>query len=137
MGQAWGLNAVRAGLIVAALLSPGRAFAFDLTGAWASDRQLCDKVFEKKGGAVGFTELSDLYGSGFIVNGDAIRAKAGKCTIKSQRQDGDSTVLNASCATTIMTSELQFRYKVIDENTLLRDFPDIKDMTLQYSRCPI
>ena len=136
MGEVSGLNAVRAGLIAAALLAPGQAFAFDLTGAWASDRQLCDKVFEKKGGAVEFTELSDLYGSGFIINGNAIKAKAGKCTIKSQRQDGDKTILSASCASSIMTSELQFNYKVIDDNTLLRDFPDIEGMTLTYSRCP-
>jgi hypothetical protein len=136
MGEVSG-NALRAGLVVATLLSPGQAFAFDLTGAWASDRELCNKVFEMKGGTVDFAELSDLYGSGFIINGSSIRAKAGKCTIKSQRQDGDTTVLSASCATTIMTSELQFRYKVIDDNTLVRDFPDIKDMTLQYSRCPI
>jgi hypothetical protein len=137
MGEISGLRAMRAGLIVAALLAPGQAFAFDLTGAWASDRELCDKVFEKKGGAVGFTELSDLYGAGFIVNGNAIKAKSGKCTIKSQRQEGDTTVLSASCATTIMTSELQFNYKVVDDNTLIRDFPDIKNMTLQYSRCPM
>jgi hypothetical protein len=86
---------------------------------------------------VAFTELSDLYGAGFIVDGNAIRAKSGKCTIKSQRQEGDKTVLNASCATTIMTSELQFNYKVLDNNTLVRDFPEIKGMTLTYSRCPI
>jgi hypothetical protein len=137
MEEVSGLKALRAGLIVGALLLPGQAFAFDLTGAWASDRQLCDKVFAKNGGAVEFTELSDLYGSGFIVNGNAIRAKAGKCTIKSRRQDGETTVLSASCASTIMTSELQFNFKVIDDNTLIRDFPDIKGMTLQYYRCPM
>jgi hypothetical protein len=130
-------TAVRAGLIVLVVAAPGQAFAFDLTGAWASERELCDKVFEKKGGTIEFAELSDLYGSGFIVNGNAIRAKAGKCTIKSQRQEGDKTVINASCASTIMTSELQFNYKAVDDNTLIRDFPDIKDMTLKYSRCPM
>ena len=132
-----GVSAARAGLIVLALAAPGQVFAFDLTGAWASERELCDKVFEKKGGTIEFAELSDLYGSGFIINGNAIRAKAGKCTIKSQRQEGDKTVISASCATTIMTSELQFNYKVLDDNTLIRDFPEIKDMTLRYSRCPI
>jgi len=131
------LNAVRTGLLVAALLLPTQTLAFDLTGAWASERELCDKVFEKKGGALGFAELSDLYGSGFIVNGNAIRGKAGKCTIKSRRQEGDKTILSASCATSIMTSELQFNYKVVDDNTLIRDVPDIKDMTLRYSRCPM
>jgi hypothetical protein len=130
-------TAVRAGLIVLIVAAPGQVFAFDLTGAWASERELCDKVFEKKGGTIEFAELSDLYGSGFIVNGNAIRAKAGKCTIKSQRQEGDKTVISASCATTIMTSELQFNYKAVDDNTLIRDFPEIKDMTLKYSRCPM
>jgi hypothetical protein len=137
MEEVSGLKAVRACLIIGALSLPGQALAFDLTGAWASDPQLCNKVFEKKGGAVQFTELSDLYGSGFIVNGNAIRAKAGKCTIKSRRQDGDKTILTASCASTIMTQELQFNYKVVDDNTLIRDIPDIKDMTLSYSRCPM
>jgi hypothetical protein len=130
-------TAVRAGLIVLIVAAPGQVFAFDLTGAWASERELCDKVFEKKGGTIEFAELSDLYGSSFIVNGNAIRAKAGKCTIKSQRQEGDKTVISASCATTIMTSELQFNYKAVDDNTLIRDFPEIKDMTLKYSRCPM
>jgi hypothetical protein len=32
---------------------------------------------------------------------------------------------------------MQFNYKVIDDNTLVRDFPDIEGMTLKYSRCPI
>jgi hypothetical protein len=137
MEEVSGLKALRAGLIIGALLLSSQALAFDLTGAWASDRMLCDKVFAKNGGAVEFTELSDLYGSGFIVNGNAIRAKAGKCTIKSQRQDGETTVLSASCASAIMTSELQFNFKVIDDNTLIRDFPDIKGMTLQYYRCPM
>lgn len=137
MGAVSGFTAVRAGLIVLAMAAPGQVFAFDLTGAWASERELCDKVFEKKGSTIEFAELSDLYGSGFIVNGNAIRAKAGKCTIKSQRQDGDKTIISASCATTIMTSEMQFNYKAVDDNTLIRDFPDIKDMTLKYSRCPM
>jgi len=137
MKYAPGFRALWAGLIVAALLLPCQASAFDLNGAWASDRMLCDKVFVKKGGTVQFAELSDLYGSGFIVNGNAIRGKAGKCTIKSRRQDGDKTMLSASCASTIMTSELQFNYKVVDDNTLTRDIPDIKDMTLTYSRCPM
>jgi hypothetical protein len=137
MAEVLGVKVVRVGLIAVALLSSGNAFAFDLTGAWASERELCDKVFERKGDAMQFAELSDLYGSGFIINGNSIRAKAGKCTIKSREQDGDMTVLTADCATSIMTSALQFRYKAIDDNTLVRDFPEIKDMTLKYSRCPM
>lgn len=130
-----GAGALRIGLIAAALAFSNSAFAFDLSGAWASEPDLCNRVFIKKGGTVDFAELSDLYGSGFIVDGNAIRGKSARCTINSRQQDGDTTVLSASCATSIMTSNLQFRYKVIDDNTLTREFSEVQDMTLRYSRC--
>jgi len=118
------------------LLFSSEAFAFDLSGAWTSDRALCDHVFNRKGNAVSFAELSDLYGSGFIVNGDAIKGKMAECRIKSRKQDGDITTLFASCATSIMTGEYQFSYKVLDDNSLARMFPDITGMTVNYARCP-
>ena len=126
-----------AGLTAALVLFSGEAFAFELSGAWASDAALCDHVFNKKGSAVSFTELSDLYGSGFIVNGDAIKGKMAECRIKSRKQDGDITTLVASCATSIMTGEYQFSYKVLGDNSLARMFPDIKGMTVNYARCPL
>ena len=124
------------GVAAGLLLLSGEALAFDLSGAWTSDRELCDRVFNRKGSAVSFAELSDLYGSGFIVNGDAITGKTAKCSIKSRKQDGDVTTLVASCATSIMTGNYDFSYKVLDDNTLVRLFPDIKNMTVQYARCP-
>jgi hypothetical protein len=124
------------GLTAAVLLLSGKAFAFDLSGAWASDRNLCDHVFSRKGSAVSFTELSDLYGAGFIVNGDAIQGKSAKCSIRSRKQEGDTTTLSASCASAIMTDNYQFSYRVVDDNTLERLFPDIPNMTLKFSRCP-
>lgn len=124
------------GVAAGLLLLSGEALAFDLSGAWTSDRELCDRVFNKKGSAVSFAELSDLYGSGFIVNGYAITGKTAKCSIKSRKQDGDVTTLVASCATSIMTGNYDFSYKVLDDNTLVRLFPDIKNMTVKYARCP-
>src|ERR1700743_2830974 len=124
-------------MTIAAMIMPGHAGAFELSGAWASAQELCDRVFVKKGNAVNFAELSDLFGSGFIVNGKSIRAKSAKCTIKSSKQDGELTVLSASCATSIMTGDYQFSYKVVDDNTIQRLFPDIKDMTLRYFRCSL
>lgn len=125
------------GLIGIGLLFSGEAFAFDLSGAWASERELCDHVFTKKGGGVSFAELSDLYGSGFIVNGNTIKGKSASCTIKSTKQDGDTTIISANCATSVMSATYQFSYKVLDDNTVVRLFPDIKAMTLKYSRCPL
>ena len=124
-------------MMIAAIILPGRAGAFELSGAWASAQELCDRVFAKKGNAVNFAELSDLFGSGFIVNGKAIRAKTAKCNIKSSKQEGDLTIISASCATSIMTGDYQFSYKVVDDNTIMRLFPDIKDMTLRYFRCSL
>jgi hypothetical protein len=124
-------------MMIAAIVLPGRAGAFELSGAWASASELCDRVFVKKGNAVNFAELSDLFGSGFIVNGKAIRGKSAKCGIKSSKQDGELTTISASCATSIMTGNYQFSYKVVDDNTIMRLFPDIKDMTLRYFRCSL
>jgi hypothetical protein len=124
------------GLTAVFTLLSGQALAFDLSGAWTSDRELCDHVFSRKGNVVNFAELSDLYGSGFIVNGDAIKGKMANCKIQSRKQDGDVTTLVASCATSIMTGNYEFNYKVLDDNTLVRLFPDIKNMTVQYARCP-
>src|SRR5262249_34957280 len=123
--------------MVAAIILPGHAAAFELSGAWATARELCDRVFVKKANAVDFAELSDLFGSGIIVNGKAIRGKSAKCTIKSSKPDGDLTTISASCASTIMTGNYQFSYKAVDDNTIVRSFPDIKDMTLRYFRCSL
>ena len=49
-------------------------FIDKLSGAWANQPDLCNQVFVKKGDQVTFTELSDLYGSGFVVNGKKIFA---------------------------------------------------------------
>ncbi len=117
------------------VLHPAKVQAFELTGAWASQTDLCTLVFTKKGNQVVFTELSDLFGSGFIVDGDRIRGRSTKCTIKSKKQVGNSLELSAACATSIMNSSVRFNLKVIDDNNLDRMFPEIAGMTLKYSRC--
>jgi len=94
-------------------------------------------VFTKKGNQVVFTQLSDLFGSGFIVDGSRIRGRATQCTIKSKKQEGDNLELSAACATSIMTSSVRFDLKIVDDNNLLRSFPEIPGMTLKYSRCSI
>jgi hypothetical protein len=119
------------------ILQPAEVQAFELTGAWASQTDLCPLVFTKKGNQVVFTELSDLFGSGFIVDGDRMRGRSTKCTIKSKKQAGDSLELLAACATSIMTSNVRFNLKIVDDNSLDRLFPEIAGMTLKYSRCSL
>jgi hypothetical protein len=109
--------------------------AFELTGVWASQADLCKLVFTKKGNRVVFAELSDLYGSGFIIDGGRIRGRTANCTIKSRKQEGDGLELSAACATSMMTSNVRFNLKVLDDNNLARSFPEIEGMLIKYARC--
>jgi len=58
-------------------------------------RSLCDQIFTRKSNQVEFAELSDLYGSGFIIDGNQIRGKAAKCTITSRKENGADMTLSA------------------------------------------
>ena len=124
-------------LLGLAVLQPIESRAFELTGAWASQTDLCTLVFTKKRNQVVFTELSDLFGSGFIVDGSGIRGRTTRCTIKSNKQQGDSLELSAACASSIMTSNVRFNLKIVDDNNVSRSFPEIPGMTLKYSRCSL
>ena len=72
------MKSLTAGAAIAACLMgmslglSGAALAFDLDGAWASDAENCAKVFVRKDKQVAFTEMSDVYGGGFIIDGDHI-----------------------------------------------------------------
>ena len=111
------------------------ARAIELTGAWAGHADLCSQVFTKKDGRVVYAEFSELFGSGFIIDGDRIMGRSGTCTIKSRKQEGDSLELSAACASTIMTQDVRFSLKIIDDNTISRSFAEISGMTLNYTRC--
>lgn len=120
-----------------ALLSPQNADSFELSGAWATNVDTCTKVFARKGRAkiVGFTSFSR--GSGFIAEADRIRGKHESCMIKT-RKDNDQTInLVVACASGIMLSNVQFLLKVIDDNTITREFPGMEGMDVKYHRCQI
>ena len=124
-------------LLFSSLLTlAGRADAVDLNGAWASDADQCAKVFMRQGGKPGFTEMSDVYGGGFIIDGDQIIGKFARCRIKTRKDDGKNVNLVAACATDIMLSSVQFSLKELDANSVARLFPGIEEMEIRYHRCP-
>ena len=133
----WQAMAVTVLLFGTAFLLPFPAHAIDLTGAWASQGDLCKLVFTKKGNTVAFAEFSDLYGSGFLIEGNRIRGKATRCTITSRKQNGDNFDLTAACATSIMHQNMSFILKVIDDNNIARVLPDIENMEIKYTRCSL
>ena len=118
------------------LVMTGRADAFDLNGAWAGDADQCAKVFVRQGGKLGYTEMSDVYGGGFIIDGDQIIGKFARCRIKARKDDGMNVNLIAACATDIMLSSVQFSVKELDANSIARLFPGMEDMEIRYHRCP-
>ncbi len=128
--------AIAMGLMAASLALPGSAFAFDLDGAWASDAENCAKVFVRKGAQVAFTEMSDVYGGGFIIDGDHITGKFARCRIKARKDEGANINLLAACASDIMLQNVQFSLREVDANSVMRLFPGISGMEIKYARCP-
>lgn len=121
----------------ASLAAVGGACAVELDGAWATSADQCDKVFAREGGKLGFTDMSDVYGGGFIVDGKQLIGKFGRCTVKARKDDGPNVNLVASCATDIMLSSVQFSLKQLDANSIARLFPGMEDMEIRYHRCPV
>jgi hypothetical protein len=129
--------AASAALLLGSLLViAGRADALDLNGAWAGDADQCAKVFVRQGGKLGFTEMSDVYGGGFIIDGDQIVGKFARCRIKARKDDGMNVNLIAACATDIMLSSVQFSVRELDADSIARLFPGMEDMEIRYHRCP-
>jgi hypothetical protein len=113
------------------------AKAFELSGPWATASSACSQVFIKKDGAISFRQDSDQYGGGFILEGDRVRGQMQTCTINRRNVEGNVVHMVAKCADDIMTSNVQFSAKIIDDNTIARIFPGMPEFTLSYSRCPM
>jgi hypothetical protein len=116
-----------------------KAYAVDLSGAWATDADQCRQVFIRKGRAnqIGFATFSEQHGGGFIVEADRLRGKFASCKIKTKKEEGQVVNIIAGCATDIMLSNVQFSLKVLEPDKIARVFPGVMDMEIGYYRCPI
>ena len=121
------------------LIAAEKAYAVDLSGAWATDADQCHHVFIRKGRAnqIGFAALSEQHGGGFIVEADRLRGRFATCKIKTRKEDGQNVNIIAGCATDIMLSNVQFSLKVLEPDKIARVFPGIMDTEIGYYRCPI
>jgi hypothetical protein len=130
----------RAGLLLAlasALLLSTIARADDLTGLWATDGSKCDNIFSKAGASYAFAKDSDIYGSGFIIDGRKIVTQMARCDIKNSKQDGGVTHLILACATDVMLSSVQASFKRINNDKMVRIFSGFSDMEIPYERCSL
>jgi hypothetical protein len=113
------------------------AMAFDLDGAWTTTADICTKIFSRAGKVTSFAPDADDYGSGFIVEGNSIRGKTAKCTVKGRKEAGDVTHMIAVCSSGIMIDQTQLSFKVVDDNTIVRLFPGMEIFQVTYVRCPL
>jgi hypothetical protein len=125
-----------AAVSLAAFAISGSAYALDLSGAWATSADQCGKVFARQDGKLAFSENSDVYGGGFIIDNDQIIGKFARCKIKARKNDGAMINLVAACASDIMLSSVQFSLKELDANSIVRMFPGMEEMSITYHRCP-
>lgn len=128
------------------LLAPGLAlsmtfmcqasYAFDLTGAWATNPTVCKDIFATgPAGALMIKEGSDFYGSGFIVRGKDIIGKLAKCTIISTKQSKNVVRMAAACSTDVALGHVQFAFKIENDNKITRIYPGLEELNVSYSRC--
>ena len=122
-------------LALAGLSLPSHAF--DLVGAWTNDASVCSKIFTKTAKAISFKRDSDQYGKGFIVEGNVIRGPRAKCVIKAQKDDGSVAHLVASCASEIMVDQMQLSFKIVDDNTIVRQIPGMENLESAFVRCAL
>jgi hypothetical protein len=126
-------------LAATVVLLPQKLNAFELTGAWAAGEAKCEKVFARRGRAnqVNFTNFSGIHGGGFIADAKQLRGKSETCLIKSRKETDQSLNLVVTCARGVVLSNVQFFMKILDDNTISREFPGMEEMDVKYHRCRI
>jgi len=123
-------------LLATLSLSPS-THAADLNGAWASDASVCSKVFVKSNNRISFAPDAELYGGGFLVEGDRATGTFQKCNIKSIKNDGTEVHLLAACSTGVEVSNLKFTVKVVGRDQITVSSNGSVNITTPYVRCPI
>jgi hypothetical protein len=130
-------RATLSALCLSITLSGTPAQAFDLSGAWAGDVSICNKIFVKEKNGISIAQNSDAYGSGFIVEGNKIRGKIATCNITTRKEEAGVLNIIAVCSTDIALSTTQFQLKIDSDNKVTRLFPGMPDLTFAYVRCAL
>ena len=114
-----------------------QARADDIDGVWISSAEQCRKVFEKRGNRVSFLKGSDLYGNGFIIEGNQIRGRIATCTIKLRKQQGPVVNLVAVCSTDIAIDTAHFVLRMDGPDKIIREFSGLPELVMFYERCSL
>jgi hypothetical protein len=110
--------------------------AADIDGAWVTNATTCNAVYVKQGAKISFSETADLHGSGFIIEGNRIRGKVALCKIRDRKTSGDLVHIIAACSTDVAIEPVQFTLKPLGPGKIVRIFPGLPELNIEYSRCP-
>jgi hypothetical protein len=125
-------------LVCACLMFSFSANAFDLNGTWSGDNSNCGKVFVKKNNKISMTRNSDVFGGGFIVEGNQIRGQAKTCKITGRKEENGILHLIASCTTDIAVLGTQeVSAKIDSDDQITRIYPSFPEMGISFYRCKL
>ena len=111
------------------------ALAADMNGAWASDASVCSKVFVKNNDRISFAPNAELYGGGFIVEGNRASGTFQKCNIKSRKDDGTNIHIIAACSDGIMIQEMKFAVKLVGADQITLTLAEPQSVESPFVRC--
>jgi hypothetical protein len=124
-------------VLLATACFPPSVQAADLSGAWAKDASVCNKVFVKNNNRISLTPDSELYGGGFLIEGNRASGTLEKCSIKSIKVDGTNIHLTAACSTGVMVQDLHYTVKVIGKDQISVSLAGPVNTEPPYVRCPL
>ena len=111
-------------------------YAADLNGAWANDPNVCSQIFVKKNEKISMADHSDMYGRGFIIEGNEVTDQLATCHIKDRKVDDSMIRLAADCSTDMGRFTDQLILRIDGNDRLTRFFVGMRGMGLTYFRCP-
>ena len=111
------------------------ALAADMNGAWAMEASSCSKVFVKNNEKISFAPNADLYGGGFIVEGNRASGTFQKCNIQSRKDDGTSIHLTAACSDGTMIQEMKFAVKFLGVDQITLTLVEQQSIETTFVRC--
>lgn len=128
-------NRVTVGLAIVSQLAI-HASAAQLNGAWANDPSACAKIFLMKDNKLSMSDHSDLFGTGFIIDGDQFTDHFVTCRIKDRKHDASTVRLVTDCSTNLGKFADEIVLRIDDTDRLTRFNAGSREAGLTYFRCP-
>ena len=107
-------------------------------GAWVPDGGKCEGVFYRQGSSIYFRHPGATVREGILVHGkNRIDDARNRCHIKKVKATGEAHSLLISCLSGLVTSDLSFSVRFIDDDTVVRSLTEFPEDQVRLRRCKI